>query len=268
MGQRGSRKAEGKEAMKVLVVANQKGGVGKTATVVNLAYYLTARLNKRVAVIDLDTQGNASFSLSPIAMKSFRATASALFTPDFTCTLADGDQGLVLIESDAKLADMERIPLSDATSSFVRSIDAIRKSGVDVVLVDTAPSLGNAMASALYSATHLLSPIELEVYSMQGIKKMLTVVQNVRSANPNLTFLGMLPSKVDSRNARHTAHLRELRAAYGKYVLPVEVPLRTSIPDALATRRPVWDIKKTAARKTAKELIAVMDHVAERMECK
>ncbi|TWA81534.1 chromosome partitioning protein [Azospirillum brasilense] len=254
--------------MKVLVVANQKGGVGKTATVVHFAYYLTERLGKRVAVIDLDTQGNATYSLSPIAMPSFRATASALFTPGFTCTPPDGDRGLMLFASDGKLADMERVSPSEAAGSFVRSIDAIRKSGVDVVLIDTAPSLANTMASALAAATHLLSPIELELYSILGIGKLLTAVQNMRKVNPDLTFIGMLPSKVDSRNARHAAHLKELRAAYGAHVLPMEVPLRTSIADALATRRPVWKIRKTTAREAAKELIAMMDHVADRMECK
>jgi chromosome partitioning protein len=249
--------------MKILVVANQKGGVGKTATVVNFAQYMSEKMGLRVAVIDLDTQGNATYSLSPAALVA--ATASELFKPGFACGAALDGSGVLLFPSDAQLADMERVPPAEASAAFKQSVDAIGKTGIDVCLIDTAPSLGNAMISALLSATHLLSPIELEAYSIQGIAKMLTVVGNVRAHNSALTFLGMLPSKVDSRNKRHADHLRELHAHYANLVLPVTVPLRTSIADALATRRPLWTIKKSAARKAAGEMRAMIDHVTTAM---
>jgi len=135
-----------------------------------------------------------------------------------------------------------------------------------VCLIDTAPSLGNSMAAALYAADYVISPIELEAYSIQGIKKMVTAIANVRKANPDLQFLGMVPSKVDNRNPRHGRHLDELVRAYPQLIIPTGIGLRSSIADALATCVPVWKIKKTAARKATQEVRALADHVLKRME--
>lgn len=250
--------------LKLLVVANQKGGVGKTATLVHLAYYLS-ELGLRVVVIDLDTQGNASFSLDKVARSA--GPASALFQPGFVCGQTFDGPGLILFRSDALLADIEKAELDEASAAFAKAVDAIKKTGADVCLVDTAPSLGNAMVAALMSASHVLSPIELEAYSIQGIEKMLTTIRGVRRVNKRLAFLGMLPSRVDNRNPRHAAHLTELTEAYESLVLPVTVPLRSSIADALALGVPVWRIKKTAARAAAREVRTMTNHVATMMEC-
>ncbi|HCZ14874.1 MAG TPA: chromosome partitioning protein ParA, partial [Candidatus Accumulibacter sp.] len=136
----------------------------------------------------------------------------------------------------------------------------------DVCLIDTAPSLGVSMAAALFAADYVLSPIELEAYSIQGIKKMVMTIANVRKANPSLQFLGMVPSKVDGRNPRHGRHLQELQRAYPQLMIPAGIGLRSSIADALASGVPVWKIRKTAARKAALELRALAAHVFEKME--
>jgi hypothetical protein len=100
------------------------------------------------------------------------------------------------------------------------------------------------MAAALLAADYVLSPIELEAYSIQGIKQIVTTIANLRKANPKLKFLGMVPSKVDARNPRHGRHLQELERAYPQLMIPTGVGLRSSIADALASRVPVWKIKK------------------------
>ena len=98
---------------------------------------------------------------------------------------------------------------------------------------------------------------------------MLNLISNIRKANRNLAFLGMLPSRVDNRNTRHAQHLAELRQVYPELVLPVSVPQRASIADALATQRAVWHIKgKTAAREAAAEYTKALDLIAARMEVK
>jgi chromosome partitioning protein len=89
---------------------------------------------------------------------------------------------------------------------------------------------------------------------------------NLRKANPKLKFLGMVPSKVDARNPRHGRHLQELERAYPQLMIPTGVGLRSSIADALASRVPVWKIKKTAARKATQEIRALATHVFEKME--
>ncbi len=250
--------------MKTLVTANQKGGVGKTSTLVHLAFDFFER-GLKVAVIDLDAQANASYTLQ--AFKS-GLTASELFAgapPDYAQIAADSN-GMTLIESDTGLANMEKMTLLDAGRNFQAAIKALDEQGYDVCLIDTAPSLGVTMAVALLASDYVLSPIELEAYSIQGIKRMVTTITNIRRANPKLKFLGMVPSKVDARNPRHGRHLKELNQAYPQLMVPAGIGLRSSIADALASCVPVWKIKKTAARKATQELRALAAHVFEKME--
>jgi chromosome partitioning protein len=253
--------------MKTLVVAQQKGGVGKTSSLVHLAFDFLER-GLRVAVIDLDTQGNASFTLQQFASGYL---ASHMFDQGgaaLRLAFAELPEGSLmrLIESDAGLANMEKRSLTDAAAAFRGNVQALAECGFDAVLIDTAPALGVSLAAALYAADSVLSPIELEAYSIQGIKKMLTTIANVRKHNTKLKFLGMVPSKVDARNPRHVRHQYELQAAYPQLMIPVGIGLRSSIADALASGIPVWKIKKTAARKATQEVRALAAYVFEKME--
>lgn len=253
--------------MKTLVVAQQKGGVGKTSSLVHLAFDFLER-GLRVAVIDLDTQGNASFTLQEFASGYLASQMFDLDGDSLRQWFKDLPEGPLvrLIASDAVLANMEKRTLSEAASMFKDNIDALADSGFDVVLIDTAPALGVSLAAALYAADSVLSPIELEAYSIQGIKKMLTTIANVRKLNIKLQFLGMVPSKVDARNPRHVRHQDELQTAYPQLMIPAAIGLRSSIADALASGVPVWKIKKTAARKATKEVRALAAYVFEKME--
>ena len=253
-----------KGTMKTLVTANQKGGVGKTATLVHLAFDFAER-GFRVVVIDLDTQANASYTLG--AYKCGVSASSLLTNAKVDCSLLPST-GLVLIESDAALANMEKMTLSDAGMNFKSAISELSSVGFDICLIDTAPSLGVTMGAALFASDFVLSPIELEAYSIQGIKRMVTTISNIRKANKNLKFLGMVPSKVDKRNPRHLRHLQELTHAYPTLMTPegIVIGLRSSIADALASRTPVWKIKKTTARVAAKEVRALAAHVLNQME--
>lgn len=238
--------------MKTLVIANQKGGVGKTALVVHLAYDFAER-GKQVAVIDLDAQGNASFSLRG---EKRRSSSANLFGEE---SITDKKEGALIQvwHSDPKLVNLDSHG-KIVTERFRKNIQLINS---DICLIDTAPSLGWRLVSALFAADFVISPIELEAYSIQGIRLMLQTISNVRSQNRNLKFLGMLPSRVDSRNPRHKRHLEELKEAYKDQIFPAEIGLRSSIADALALGFPVWKIKKTAARKAACEVREVAEKI-------
>jgi len=256
---------------KTLVVAQQKGGVGKTSTVVHLGFDYYER-NLRVCVIDLDIQANASYTLKKY---DTGFVASRLFDQkdpggeNLRKVLRGLPEGpvLSLIASDPALADMERRTLADAAKIFREHIKAIEESNFDVILIDTAPALGINLAAALSSANYVLSPIEMETYSIQGIKMMITTIANIRrKVNEDLQFIGMMPSKVDGRNPRHKKHLDELSEAYPRLITPVRIGLRSSVADAVASGVPVWQIKKTAARQAAKEVRAVAEYVYDVMK--
>ena len=254
--------------MKTLVIANQKGGVGKTATLVNLALDFMAR-GLRVVVLDLDVQANASFTLQEFA-SGFNSSQMYEENSKTLCNLFHGlpkDPLLKLIGSDVKMSDIEKRKISDVLTIFNDNINTLDTCDFDVALIDTAPSIGVNLITALCVADFVLSPIEMETYSIQGIKKMITTIGHIRkTTNPNLVFMGMVPSKVDARNPRHVRHLEELTSAYPQYVIPATIGLRSSIADALASRVPVWRIRKTTARKAAKEVHALTTHVLKKMD--
>jgi len=252
--------------MKTLVTAIQKGGQGKTFATCHLAFDFQER-GLRVVVIDLDTQGNASWTLRG---HDSGYVASHLFNDNSDnlkrwFTGWKNSNEIALIAADASLANLDRMNLAQAAGALRDSIEVL--SGFfDICLIDTAPSLGVAMTAAVLAADYMLSPVEMEAYSLQGMKKMVAVIGNLRKQNPKLRFLGMLPNKVDARKPRHLSNLTALQQAYPQLILPFSVGARDSIAEALGEQMPVWKIKKTAARKAIQEVRVLADYVYSKME--
>ena len=240
--------------MKTLVVANQKGGVGKTALITHLAFDFAER-GLRVLIVDLDTQGNASYTLRSHAIVGESSALFAAHAPKVSAK-----PGISFFKADQALANLESKNLQESATRLRNNLRALQGE-FDICLVDTAPALGVRLVAALVSADFVLSPIELEAYSLQGIRMMVSTIQSVRKGNPSLKFLGILPSKVDGRNPRHLAHLAELETTYKALLIPTSIGLRSSIADALALGEPVWTIRKTAARKAIREMRDVAAHL-------
>ena len=250
--------------MKILTVANQKGGVGKTAFLVNYAFTL-AKEKKMVAVIDFDTQGNASYTLDsfsteidlvPMILGTERKVLDNLISKTLT-----------LFPANPSLLQLDTVPLATVASGLSEVCKKIQKLGFDYLLIDTPPSLGNRLTSALAVSNFVISPIELEAYSLQGIALTVKTIYHIRQSNPNLKFLGMLPSRVDNRSPRQRENLIELQTAYPpSMVIPYKLSLRTSFADALATKRPIWEVKTKASRLAVKEFSEVANYVTSEME--
>ena len=165
--------------MKSLVVANQKGGVGKTALITHLAFDFAER-GLRVLVIDLDTQGNASYTLRG---QTVAGEASALFAA--SAPKVTGKVGICVFRADAALANLEAGDLTQAASRLRHNFRTLQNH-FDVCLVDTAPALGVRLVAALVSADFVLSPIELEAYSIQGIRMMVSTIAQRAQEQPGL----------------------------------------------------------------------------------
>ncbi|WP_426222179.1 ParA family protein [Pseudomonas sp. S2.OTC.A_B10] len=265
MGPSGQKTGILKMKMKTLANAIQKGGQGKTMATCHLAFD-GARRGLRVVVIDLDPQGNASYTLEAHASGLF---ASQMFdeSPDLVPSFfADRDNtGITLIHNDDGLANIEKLELEDAATLLRTHVDALSEF-FDVCLIDTPPFLSNVMASALLSADFVMSPVEMEPYSLQGMEKMVAVIQNLREANPALQFIGMLPNRYNVKIPRHVENMKILRDEYAELVMPFDIRQRDSIAEALGNQIPVWKVKKTAARDATKEVRVMTQYVFEKME--
>ena len=248
--------------MKTLVVANQKGGVGKTTLLVHFAHY-AAETGNRVLVIDLDPQGNTSSSLEAFASG---IASSSLFGPTPTTSAVKPKTSITLIAADSDLIDLDHATM-DVAKTFLGHVRQLSDAGqFDLCLIDTAPALGLRMIAAITAANYVISPIELQAYSIDGIDAMVRTIYGIRQQlNPGLQFLGMLPSRVNSRSPAQRANLIALLQMYPSLVMRKVITLRTSIGEAASEKKPVWALRKTSALRAGHELKAVLAHIIEQM---
>ena len=206
-------------------------------------------------------------SSKTMARFNLEIPASALFL-DSTPVAPTHDSSISLIAADQLLANLIYMPLETALRNFRVNLSAFAQKGYDLCVIDTAPGVSIALAAALHAADAVISPVEMEEYSIEGIKKMMRVILNARQHNAKLQFLGLVPSMVDRRNPRQVRHLEEVRAAHEKLLAPVAIGLRSSVAEALASGEPVWKSKKTSARAAGAEMRALGQYIRTKMGVK
>ncbi|MDG4868625.1 ParA family protein (plasmid) [Guyparkeria sp. 1SP6A2] len=253
--------------MEIVTISNQKGGVGKSTVAVHMAMALAEKGN-RVLFLDLDPQGNASKTMGHVAEQS-EIPASRLYhqsvEDDAVETVEEG--GMLLIAADPVMADIEREPA--AVLETFRSNMGHLGAEIDYCIIDTPPTLGLRMTSALLVAHHVLAPVELEEYSIDGITKMLQTIYGIRDKwNPGLNFLGMLPNRFNPRSQAQKQTLSALIEHYSHLLIPARISTRSSIPEALSEGVPVWKHHKTSARAAGKEFMEAFGIVFDKMEVK
>lgn len=199
--------------MKIIAIANQKGGCAKTTTVINLAAAL-AESDRNVLVIDLDPQANASQWLAcpPEAASSFELLTTKSNPKEFVVTTSI--PGVDLIPASRDMANLERAlagQLSSETLLRRRLAQLLAiQSQWDYVLIDTPPTLSLITLNALTAATDVLIPVTTHVMTLSGVAQLIETVQEVKEIlNPNLNLLGFVPSRVDLR----TNHSQEILSA-------------------------------------------------------
>lgn len=248
---------------KIIAIANQKGGVGKTTTTVNLATAVAA-VGRKVLLVDMDPQGNASTGLGITHDQRKPGTYDALFGD---ANLASAVRptaipGLDILPSNAELAGAEiELVAQEKREYFLRETLAEGASGYDFVFIDCPPALGLLTLNSLVAADEVLVPLQCEFYAMEGLSNLLKTLEIVgRSFNKTLTLQGIVLTMVDRRNALTKQVEEDVRQHMGAKVYDTVIPRNVRISEAPSFGKPViiYDIRSAGAQaylKLARELL-------------
>ena len=248
--------------MKRISSALQKGGVGKTTTSINLAYYLNhlisiSKNQQRVLVIDFDPQGN--FTRSVIAPDSNQAVdAYSLFEDEYNFELNPPCKTILehvdIIPAGDRLFDIESKDLNVVTNPAKH----IENMNYDYVVIDTPPSLGRLSIAAIVASDFVYSPIVMDDFSFEGLEKFLETFGGLKeSFNPNVNFIGVIPNLLNLKDEEQVRLLAEVKQNWGELVFENHLKSSSAIPKAIRSKKAIWD--KPNNGNTAKVGKAVMD---------
>ena len=257
--------------MKLIAIANQKGGVGKTTTAVNLSAGLAER-GKRVLLIDLDPQANATSNLGIESMSGLSLYASLVGNEEVSRRILPTRlENLFLIPGDIELVGAE-VEVARSEHHLTRLRDVLRAGGLaadapfDFVIMDCPPSLGILMANALAAADELLVPIQCEYFALEGLSKIVSLIEQVKAsgANPNLRIGGIVMTMFDGRTNLSNQVVSEVRKHFEATIYQTCIPRSVRLGEAPSFGQTIFEydphgVAAAAYRKLADEFIRRQD---------
>ncbi|MBR3324352.1 ParA family protein [Candidatus Saccharibacteria bacterium] len=235
---------------KVICVTNQKGGVGKTTTAVNMCYYL-AKDKKKTLLVDFDPQGNAT---SGLGLDKNDKNSLGITMTEVLLNTASMDQCIRptryknydLAPATPELANAE-VEIASLNKKFVRLRDAINevRDNYDFVVIDLPPSLSLLTVNGMIAADYLLLPVQTEFYALEGVAQLLETMKLVKKqANPHLKLLGVLATMYDKRTSLSTQVLAEIKKYFKDLTFKTTIPRNVRIAEAPSHGAPVGDYDK------------------------
>ncbi|WP_044408166.1 ParA family protein [Thiomicrospira microaerophila] len=220
---------------RVMAIANQKGGVGKTTTSVNLAACL-ARLEKKVLVIDLDPQGNTTVALGvekdQLTHSAYDLLMLEAKAKDVVLHLAQSNLDLIAANGDLTGAEVALLDQEKGPKHLRKALKSIRQN-YDVILIDCAPTLNMLTLNALVAADGVLVPVQCEYFALEGLSALMDTLQTIQQGlNPGLQVDGLLRTMHDRRNNLANDVSNELVAHFGMKVLQTIIPRNIRLAEA------------------------------------
>lgn len=248
---------------RIIAVLNQKGGVGKTTTTVNVGAFL-AKQGKKVLLIDLDPQGNATSGLGFEKQELTQTTYSLLLEsePAHNVRRATNVKNMDMLPTNSDLSGAE-VQLAGIAEREVALRGAIHEiaSEYDIVLIDCPPSLGLLTVNALAAATDVLIPVQTEYYAMEGLSQLIQTIQRVQQGlNQSLSILGVVMTMYDSRTSLSEQVRAEITRVFGELVFNTVIPRNVRLAEAPSHGLPVmeydkWSKGSRAYKALTKEVI-------------
>jgi chromosome partitioning protein len=247
----------------IIAVTNQKGGVGKTTSAVNIAYYL-AKSDKRVLLVDLDPQGNATSGLG-VDKTKLEATMSEVLLQSATIDKAiikTEHKNLSLLPTTSHLANTE-VEMAALQHKFTRlklALEAVANQ-FDIIIIDNPPSLSLLTVNGLIAAKYVLLPVQAEFYALEGLGQLLETMKLVRKGmNPSLELLGVLATMMDTRTTLSNQVHAEIKKHFADKVFETSIPRNIRLAEAPSHGVPIgaydrWSKGARAYKAVSKEVL-------------
>lgn len=244
--------------MKKLAVINQKGGVGKTTTTVNLAYSLTKR-GKKVVVVDLDPQGNASSGLG-VQIRELKLSLYDLILGKASLEEVEVKtawKNLTLIPASTKLAALDTELPATQRDRVLKLKQALAGVDADFVLIDAPPSLGLLTVNALVAADEVLLPVQAEYYALEGLGQLLETMQIVRTGlNKTLGVMGIVITMYDGRTSLARQVKEQLEKHFKSFLFKSIIPRNVKLAEAPSHGKPIGVYAASSSGAKAYESLA------------
>jgi chromosome partitioning protein len=259
-------KGKYKDMARIIAVLNQKGGVGKTTTTINVGAFM-AKQGKTVLLVDLDPQGNATSGLG-FDKQELKQTTYSLLLEKANANIVRHNTSIKNLDilptnSDLSGAEVQLAGLDERETKLKVALHGIAAE-YDIVLIDCPPSLGLLTVNALVAATDVLIPVQTEYYAMEGLSQLIQTIQRVQQGlNQSLRILGVVMTMYDSRTSLSEQVRTEITRVFGDLVFKTVIPRNVRLAEAPSHGLPVMEYDKWSKGSRAYKALTkeVLQHV-------
>ncbi|EEH31683.1 ParA family protein [Borreliella burgdorferi] len=249
--------------MKIISVINQKGGVGKTTSAINISYSMTL-LNKKILLIDIDSQGNSTSGTN--TSKHIAEKSSYELINKKIKVKPLNHFGLDIIPSNIKLALLEKELINELSrENFLKNaLTLYEKDKYDFIIIDCPPTLSILTINALIASNYLLIPIETEFFAFEGINQLIDTITTVKQINKNLEIAGVFINKYDIRNKSKEKYVSSLKKVFKEKLLNTKIRKNITISKSQEAKMPVYEYDKES--NAAKDFLELSKEIINKIK--